>query len=162
MHTGNLQYFPDLWKSCFIYGFLFVSRWFLKWALTAREADMLLWTTFPFLQSFATKTQVSCELLSSSWIPTSQQNTWRNHFSQSANMLIPGITSTEPTFDPSVANCDFESGLCLYTQDRSAASSWRRVSVKPNIFRNGDHTTGAGERKLQIRLDDILHHTFQI
>uniref|UniRef100_A0A3B5LCJ1 MAM domain-containing protein n=1 Tax=Xiphophorus couchianus TaxID=32473 RepID=A0A3B5LCJ1_9TELE len=51
---------------------------------------------------------------------------------------------TEPTFDPSVANCDFESGLCLYTQDRSAASSWRRVSVKPNIFRNGDHTTGAG------------------
>ena len=23
-------------------------------------------------------------------------------------------------------------------------SSWRRVSVKPNIFRNGDHTTGAG------------------
>ncbi|XP_015228659.1 PREDICTED: MAM domain-containing protein 2 [Cyprinodon variegatus] len=51
---------------------------------------------------------------------------------------------TEPTFDPSIANCDFESGLCLYTQDRAFGSSWRRVSVKPNIFRNGDHTTGAG------------------
>ncbi|XP_047229265.1 MAM domain-containing protein 2-like isoform X2 [Girardinichthys multiradiatus] len=53
-------------------------------------------------------------------------------------------TDTEPTFDPSIANCDFESGLCLYTQDRAIGSSWRRVSVKPNIFSNGDHTTGAG------------------
>lgn len=53
-------------------------------------------------------------------------------------------TDTEPTFDPSIANCDFESGLCRYTQDTLAGSSWRRVSVKPNIFRNGDHTTGAG------------------
>ncbi|KAF6722311.1 MAM domain-containing protein 2 [Oryzias melastigma] len=51
-------------------------------------------------------------------------------------------TDTEPTFDPSIANCDFESGLCRYTQE--AGSSWRVVSVKPNIFRNGDHTTGAG------------------
>ncbi|KAG7499065.1 MAM domain-containing protein 2-like [Solea senegalensis] len=49
---------------------------------------------------------------------------------------------TEPTFDPSIANCDFESGFCRYTQDQGA--EWRRVSVKPNIFRNGDHTTGAG------------------
>ncbi|KAM9840981.1 MAM domain-containing protein 2-like isoform 2-T2 [Aulostomus maculatus] len=48
---------------------------------------------------------------------------------------------TEPTFDPSIANCDFESGFCHYTQDQVM---WRRVSVKPNIFRNGDHTTGAG------------------
>ncbi|XP_038590676.1 MAM domain-containing protein 2-like isoform X2 [Micropterus salmoides] len=53
-------------------------------------------------------------------------------------------TDTEPTFDPSIANCDFESGLCHYTQDQVTGSSWRRVSVKPNIFRNGDHTTGAG------------------
>uniref|UniRef100_A0A8C5GE46 MAM domain-containing protein 2-like n=1 Tax=Gouania willdenowi TaxID=441366 RepID=A0A8C5GE46_GOUWI len=48
---------------------------------------------------------------------------------------------TEPTFDPSIANCDFESGLCRYTQSQL---TWRKVSVKPNIFRIGDHTTGAG------------------
>ncbi|XP_005725622.1 MAM domain-containing protein 2 [Pundamilia nyererei] len=53
-------------------------------------------------------------------------------------------TDTEPTFDPSIANCDFESGFCLYTQEQAKESPWRRVSVKPNIFRNGDHTTGAG------------------
>lgn len=52
-------------------------------------------------------------------------------------------TDSEPTFDPSIASCDFESGLCQYTQDQ-VTGSWRRVSVKPNIFRNGDHTTGAG------------------
>ncbi|XP_020491729.2 MAM domain-containing protein 2 isoform X2 [Labrus bergylta] len=52
-------------------------------------------------------------------------------------------TDSEPTFDPSVANCDFESGLCRYTQDQ-VVGSWKKVSVKPNIFRNGDHTTGAG------------------
>ncbi|KAM9322348.1 MAM domain-containing protein 2-like [Pholidichthys leucotaenia] len=51
-------------------------------------------------------------------------------------------TETEPTFDPSIANCDFESNLCRYVQ--MTGSLWRRVSVKPNIFRNGDHTTGAG------------------
>ncbi|KAM9820217.1 MAM domain-containing protein 2-like [Neosynchiropus ocellatus] len=53
-------------------------------------------------------------------------------------------TDTEPTFDPSIANCDFESGLCQYRLDQEASSSWKRVSVKPNIFRNGDHTTGTG------------------
>ncbi|XP_008274608.1 MAM domain-containing protein 2-like [Stegastes partitus] len=53
-------------------------------------------------------------------------------------------TDTEPTFDPSIANCDFESGFCRYAQDDVLGSAWRRVSVKPNIFRNGDHTTGAG------------------
>ncbi|KAM9338184.1 MAM domain-containing protein 2-like [Symphorus nematophorus] len=53
-------------------------------------------------------------------------------------------TDTEPQFDPSIANCDFESGLCRYIQDQLTGLSWRRVSVKPNIFRNGDHTTGAG------------------
>uniref|UniRef100_A0A3P9IGI6 MAM domain containing 2 n=1 Tax=Oryzias latipes TaxID=8090 RepID=A0A3P9IGI6_ORYLA len=51
-------------------------------------------------------------------------------------------SDTEPTFDPSIANCDFESGLCRYTQE--PGSSWKVVSVKPNVFRNGDHTTGAG------------------
>ncbi|XP_033951588.1 MAM domain-containing protein 2-like [Pseudochaenichthys georgianus] len=53
-------------------------------------------------------------------------------------------TDTEPTFDPSIANCDFESGFCRYSQEQMTGSLWRRVSVKPNIFRNGDHTTGAG------------------
>ncbi|XP_033981812.1 MAM domain-containing protein 2-like [Trematomus bernacchii] len=53
-------------------------------------------------------------------------------------------TDTEPTFDPSIANCDFEAGFCRYSQEQMIGSSWRRVSVKPNIFRNGDHTTGAG------------------
>nr|XP_020470784.1 MAM domain-containing protein 2-like [Monopterus albus] len=51
---------------------------------------------------------------------------------------------TEPIFDPSIANCDFESGFCRYMQDQRSGSPWRRVSVRPNIFRNGDHTTGAG------------------
>lgn len=51
---------------------------------------------------------------------------------------------TEPTFDPSIGNCDFEAGLCRYTQVQGTGSSWRRVSVRPNIFRNGDHTTGGG------------------
>ncbi|KAK7895731.1 hypothetical protein WMY93_021056 [Mugilogobius chulae] len=49
---------------------------------------------------------------------------------------------TEPTFDPSVGTCDFEEGLCGYVQGHGAP--WRRVTVKPNIFRTGDHTTGAG------------------
>ncbi|KAK1883663.1 MAM domain containing protein 2 [Dissostichus eleginoides] len=53
-------------------------------------------------------------------------------------------TDTEPTFDPSIANCDFESGFCRYSQEQMIGSSWRRRSVKPNIFMNGDHTTGAG------------------
>lgn len=49
---------------------------------------------------------------------------------------------TEPTFDPALGSCDFEKGLCQFTQGHGAP--WRRVSVKPNIFRGGDHTTGAG------------------
>ncbi|XP_061149410.1 MAM domain-containing protein 2-like [Syngnathus typhle] len=53
-------------------------------------------------------------------------------------------SDTEPIFDPSIANCDFESDMCQYAHDQGLGSLWRRVSVKPNIFRNGDHTTGAG------------------
>ncbi|KAJ0057676.1 hypothetical protein NL108_011625, partial [Boleophthalmus pectinirostris] len=51
-------------------------------------------------------------------------------------------SDTEPTFDPSVGSCDFEEGLCGYAQGHGAP--WRRISVKPNLFRNGDHTTGSG------------------
>ncbi|XP_035247385.1 MAM domain-containing protein 2-like [Anguilla anguilla] len=51
---------------------------------------------------------------------------------------------TEPTFDPSVANCDFESGFCGYQQAQTGWSLWKRVSIKPNLYRTGDHTTGAG------------------
>lgn len=53
-------------------------------------------------------------------------------------------TDTEPTFDPSIANCDFENGLCLYYQERAESKVWNRVSVQPNAYRIGDHTTGAG------------------
>ncbi|XP_008282564.1 MAM domain-containing protein 2a [Stegastes partitus] len=53
-------------------------------------------------------------------------------------------TDTEPTFDPSIANCDFENGLCLYYQERAESKVWSTVSVKPNVYRIGDHTTGTG------------------
>ncbi|KAF0033316.1 hypothetical protein F2P81_013382 [Scophthalmus maximus] len=53
-------------------------------------------------------------------------------------------TDTEPTFDPSIANCDFENGLCLYYQERAETKAWSRASVKPNAYRIGDHTTGSG------------------
>ncbi|KAI2660059.1 MAM domain-containing protein 2 [Labeo rohita] len=52
--------------------------------------------------------------------------------------------STEPTFDPSIANCDFESGYCQYVQTQIDSQLWRRVSFRPNIYIPGDHTTGAG------------------
>ncbi|CAL1615566.1 unnamed protein product [Knipowitschia caucasica] len=48
---------------------------------------------------------------------------------------------TEPDFDPSVANCDFEDGLCLYSLEFRA---WSRTSVRANMYRTGDHTTGTG------------------
>uniref|UniRef100_A0A673AEX8 MAM domain containing 2 n=1 Tax=Sphaeramia orbicularis TaxID=375764 RepID=A0A673AEX8_9TELE len=48
---------------------------------------------------------------------------------------------SEPTFDPSISNCDFESGWCQYSQDQETGSTWRRVSVKPNIL--GMETTPA-------------------
>lgn len=50
----------------------------------------------------------------------------------------------EPTVDPSIANCDFENGLCLYYQEKVENNVWTRVTVKPNAYRTGDHTTGAG------------------
>lgn len=51
---------------------------------------------------------------------------------------------TEPTFDPSIANCDFENGMCLYHQEGAESKVWSRISVKPNVYRIGDHTTGTG------------------
>lgn len=51
---------------------------------------------------------------------------------------------TEPTFDPKVADCDFELGFCQYTQHVADGAMWKRVSVQPNIYRVGDHTTGKG------------------
>ncbi|KAI1904928.1 hypothetical protein AGOR_G00010730 [Albula goreensis] len=51
---------------------------------------------------------------------------------------------TEPPFDPSIGNCDFEMGFCAYQQAQSDNSVWKRVSIKPNLYRTGDHTTGAG------------------
>ncbi|KAK6305995.1 hypothetical protein J4Q44_G00229200 [Coregonus suidteri] len=53
-------------------------------------------------------------------------------------------TETEPVVDPSIANCDFEEGLCQYYQERVEGKVWNRVSVKPNAYRIGDHTTGTG------------------
>ena len=51
----------------------------------------------------------------------------------------------EPTFDPSVADCDFEEGLCRYYQERVEGKVWTTVTVKPNAYRIGDHTTGTGQ-----------------
>ncbi|XP_034546970.1 MAM domain-containing protein 2a isoform X2 [Notolabrus celidotus] len=53
-------------------------------------------------------------------------------------------TETEPTFDPTVADCDFDRGMCLYHQEREDSAVWRRVTVKANLYRTGDHTTGTG------------------
>ncbi|KAL2087378.1 hypothetical protein ACEWY4_016206 [Coilia grayii] len=52
--------------------------------------------------------------------------------------------ATEPLFDTSGASCDFESGFCQYTHTRLSAPTWRRVSVSPNFYQAGDHTTGSG------------------
>uniref|UniRef100_A0A7N6A679 MAM domain-containing protein n=1 Tax=Anabas testudineus TaxID=64144 RepID=A0A7N6A679_ANATE len=53
-------------------------------------------------------------------------------------------TQGSPTVDPSIADCDFENGLCLYHQETAETKVWNRVSVKPNAYRIGDHTTGSG------------------
>ncbi|XP_051783744.1 MAM domain-containing protein 2a [Erpetoichthys calabaricus] len=53
-------------------------------------------------------------------------------------------TETEPFFDPSIANCDFEEDFCRYYQESSEGSMWRRVSINPNVYRIGDHTKGSG------------------
>lgn len=62
-----------------------------------------------------------------------------------AGFLILLLLVPEPNFDPSIANCDFEEGLCHYYQERVESKVWNRVSVKPNAYRVGDHTTGTGE-----------------
>ncbi|CAF94853.1 unnamed protein product, partial [Tetraodon nigroviridis] len=54
-------------------------------------------------------------------------------------------SDTEPTVDPSVADCDFDTGLCLYHQERAESKGWSRVTVSPNAYRMGDHTTGTGD-----------------
>ncbi|KAG7236796.1 hypothetical protein INR49_000259 [Caranx melampygus] len=66
-------------------------------------------------------------------------------------------TDTEPTFDPSIANCDFENGMCLYYEERAETKTWSRASVKPNAYRMGDHTTGAGNHKYCLRFYYMLH-----
>ncbi|XP_060752043.1 MAM domain-containing protein 2 [Tachysurus vachellii] len=53
-------------------------------------------------------------------------------------------SGSEPVFNPSVADCDFELGFCHYTQNMTESEMWRRVSVRPNVYREGDHTTGRG------------------
>ncbi|KAH0521343.1 MAM domain-containing protein 2 [Microtus ochrogaster] len=40
-------------------------------------------------------------------------------------------------------SCDFETDLCNFYQDKDGPG-WTRVRVKPNMYRAGDHTTGAG------------------
>lgn len=80
------------------------------------------------------------------------KSTFINFIHNSGHILGPNQTtlfallSSEPNFDPSVANCDFEEGFCEYHQERAGGSVWNRVSVKPNVYRVGDHTTGTGER----------------
>ncbi|KAJ7993737.1 hypothetical protein DPEC_G00257790 [Dallia pectoralis] len=53
-------------------------------------------------------------------------------------------TETEPLVDPSIANCDFEEGMCHYSQEKVESKVWHRMTVKPNAYRTGDHTTGTG------------------
>jgi len=70
------------------------------------------------------------------------------HFTESlgdAQVSLFYVTHvSEPAFDPAVANCDFEEGLCQYYQEQTGGSVWNMVSVKPNVYRMGDHTTGTG------------------
>ncbi|XP_038660021.1 MAM domain-containing protein 2a isoform X1 [Scyliorhinus canicula] len=51
---------------------------------------------------------------------------------------------TELVFDPSVANCDFDEGLCNYSQNHNDGTKWTRLVRKANAFRFGDHTSGEG------------------
>ncbi|CAO2585001.1 MAM domain-containing protein 2 [Lemmus lemmus] len=41
------------------------------------------------------------------------------------------------------SSCDFEIDLCNFYQDKDGPG-WTRVRVKPNMYRAGDHSTGAG------------------
>lgn len=60
-------------------------------------------------------------------------------------LTLRWICFPEPTVDPSVANCDFDNSLCLYHQERVESKVWSRVTVNPNAYRMGDHTTGTGD-----------------
>ncbi|XP_045889985.1 MAM domain-containing protein 2a [Micropterus dolomieu] len=60
------------------------------------------------------------------------------------DIKAPHPLEVKPTFDPSIANCDFENGLCLYYHEKEDSKVWSRVSVKPNAYRIGDHTKGTG------------------
>uniref|UniRef100_A0A4W3I6R7 MAM domain containing 2a n=1 Tax=Callorhinchus milii TaxID=7868 RepID=A0A4W3I6R7_CALMI len=47
--------------------------------------------------------------------------------------------------DPSMANCDFDDGLCNYSQNHEDNTKWTRLVRKPNPFRFGDHSSGMGK-----------------
>ncbi|XP_061837016.1 MAM domain-containing protein 2a [Nerophis lumbriciformis] len=53
-------------------------------------------------------------------------------------------TDTEEPVDPSIADCDFEQGMCSYYQEKAGRQTWSQVSVSANAYRCGDHTTGTG------------------
>ncbi|XP_043920302.1 MAM domain-containing protein 2 [Protopterus annectens] len=51
---------------------------------------------------------------------------------------------TDIFFDTSEASCDFEDDICSFKQDIRDGPGWTRVTVKRNVYRPGDHTTGQG------------------
>lgn len=57
-------------------------------------------------------------------------------------LICPGLP-----FSAVETSCDFETDLCNFYQDKDGPG-WTRVRVKPNMYRAGDHTTGAGESQV--------------
>ncbi len=112
---------------------VYLTSWCLRWRSTVHMEDTWFLMRFPSLQSSVMQTQVC--LNSSIRL--------KAHTQFLCDQLKIYVF-TEPTFDPSIANCDFESGYCRYVQAQIDSSLWRRVSVRPNIYTAGDHTTGAG------------------
>ena len=110
-------------------------RWCLRWPSAAPEADTWLWTTSLSPLSSATQTQVTLVQ------PLAPLARTRAH-EPSANP--ERAAPPEATVDPSVADCDFDGGLCGYHQERLESRVWSRVSVSPSAYRMGDHTTGTG------------------